>query len=240
MDAAMDRMQKKSVNSLCGLYPAVAAVLFVSMLLIQQGCHPGIISVIGTPTSAEAKVPPEFDLPAEKGKKILILVEQPSSLNAQTNLRFPLTDSVANMLKMRAKILPEDIIAYDKLADYRAENRDFSMMPAEQIGAALGADIVLLITVDDYKLLDVGETGYINGSMTASAQIIDTASGRRLWPQIEQARIARVGFESERLGREAAAVRLAVDAAHCITRYLYNCQKNQFKISDEITGTGWE
>jgi hypothetical protein len=49
-----------------------------------------------------------------------------------------------------------------------------------------------------------------------------------------------VGFESERNGRDAAAVRLAVAAAHCVSRYLYDCPKNQFKIADEVTDIGWE
>jgi hypothetical protein len=236
----MNRKRQKFVNSLRGLCPSVTACLFVSTLFLQTGCQPGIIAVLGTPTSAEAKNPAEYDLTAEKGKKILILVDQPSSLNAQTNMRFLLTNTTVNMLKQRAKVPPEALIDYDKLADFRANTPDFSLLAPEKIGADLGADLVLLITVNDFKISDVSKSGYANGSLIVAAELISTATGQRLWPQIEQARIVRVGFESERLGQDAAAVRLAVAAAHCVTRHLFNCPKNQFKISDEITGIGWE
>ncbi len=240
MDWKMNRKRQKFVNTLRGSWLTAVACLFVSTLLLQTGCHPGIIAVLGTPTRAEAKNPAEYNLTAEKGKKILILVDQPSSLNAQTNMRFLLTDTTANMLKQLAKVPPEALIDYDKLADFRANTPDFSLLALEKIGAALGADLVLLITVNDFTVSDVSKSGYANGSMIVAAELISTATGQRLWPQVEQARIVRVGFESERLGPDAAAVRLAVAAAHCVTRYLYNCPQNQFKISDEITGSGWE
>ena len=235
----MKQKQKKIVKTFCGLFPAIAASLSVLVLFLHSGCQPGIVSLIGSPTSAETKISAEYDLTAEKGKKILILVEQPASLNAQTNMRFLLTNATANMLKQRIKVLPEALIDYDTLADFRANTPDFSMMAPEKVGAALGADLVLFMTVNDFTIANVGTGGYVNGSMTVGAQLVSAETGRRLWPEVEPAKIVRVGFESERLGPDAAAVRLAVDAAHCVTRYLYDCPKNQFKLSDEITGVGW-
>jgi hypothetical protein len=212
----------------------------IPVLCLQAGCDPGIVAVLGTPTSAESTIPAEYDLTQQKDKKILVLVDQPSYLSAHANLRYFLTDTTNKLLQQRAKIQPEFLIDYDKLAEFRSSTPDFSLLTPEKVGSALGADLVLLIVINDCRLSAMDETKYINGGLDAEAQLIDASSGEKLWPAQEQAKAIKVGFESERRGPDAAAVRLAVAAAHCATRYLYNCPKNQFKISDEITDVGWE
>ena len=239
MGRKMNGKRRKFANTLCRLWPAIAACLFISALLLQTGCHPGMIAVLGTPTRAEMKNTAEYDITADKDKKTLILVDQPSNLNAQTNMRFFLTDSTSKMLQQRAKVPADLLIDYDTLADYRAGTPDFSLLSPEKVGAALGADLVLVIVINDCKISDVGQSGYVSGTLSAQALLIGVATGEKLWPPLEQAKIIRVGFESERLGPDAAAARLAVDAAHCVTRYLYNCPTNQFKISGEISDIGW-
>lgn len=219
----------------CGLVCAA-----IPILCLQAGCSPGMISVLGTPTSAETKIPAEYDLAQQKDRKILVLVDQPSYLSAHANLRFFLTDTADKMLQQGAKIQPEFLIDYDTLAEFRSSTPDFYLLSPEKVGSALGADLVLLIVINDCRVSDIGETGYVGGVLDAQAQIISSSSGEKLWPALEQARAIKVGFESERRGPDVAAVRLAVAAAHCVTRYLYNCPKNKFRISDEITGVGWE
>ncbi|MBN2019455.1 MAG: hypothetical protein JW749_04450 [Sedimentisphaerales bacterium] len=236
----MKQDRRKFVNELGGFRRAVLACLFISAILAHTGCHPGMLAVLGTPTSAEMKTGAEFDLTAEKDKKILILVDQPTLFNTGLNMRYILTDATGKLLQERLKIEPEQIIDYDALADFRANTDDFSLLSPEKVGASLGADLVLLIIITDFSVSDVGQTGYPGGTLTAQAQLISVATGQRLWPAVEQARIVRVGFESEKRGADAATVRLAVNTAHCIIRYLYNCPKNQFQNSDEIKDIGWE
>ncbi|MFH1370178.1 MAG: hypothetical protein ABII09_02665 [Planctomycetota bacterium] len=221
-------------------FAPVIACAAISCLCLQAGCQPGIVALLGTPTSAESEIPAEYDLTQQKDQKILVLVDQPSYLNAHANLRYFLTDTVNKMLQMRLKIQPEFLIDYDKLAEFRSSTPDFSLLSPDKIGSALGADLVLLIVVNDCRVSDIGQTGYLSGELNAEAQLIRTSSGEKLWPTLEQAKAVKVGFESERRGQDAAAVRLVVAAAHCVTRYLYNAPKNQFKISDEVTNIGWE
>jgi hypothetical protein len=97
----------------------------------------------------------------------------------------------------------------------------------------------LHVVVTDYVSSLIGEGGLLSGSLSAQASLIDVATGEKLWPALEPAKIVHVGFESERRGPDVVAIHLASDAAHCITRYLYNCPKNHFKISDETTEVGW-
>jgi hypothetical protein len=215
-----------------------AACTFIATLLMQAGCQ--LISVLGTPTSAESKAEAEYNLAAEKNSKILVLVDQPSSLACHPNLRYFLTDTAIKTFEMKAKFGEELFISYDALAEFRSNTPDFSLMPPEQVGSALNSDFVLLIVVNNCRLLQIGDTGYISGTLDVQAQLIKVQGGVKVWPSYETAKTIRVGFESEKRDQEAAALRLAVAGAHCVTRYLYNCPKNQFKISDEITDVGWE
>ncbi len=222
------------------LLAIVGACAVPPVLCLQAGCSPGMIAVLGTPTSDESKTSAEYDLARQEDRKILVLVDQPYYLNVRANLRYFLTDTVNKMLQQRLKIRPELLIDYDTLADFRSSTPDFSLLAPERVGSSLGADLVLLIVINDCSISEIAETGYFSGVLVAQSQLIRVPGGEKLWPTLEQAKVIKVGFESERRGHDAAAVRLAVAAAHCVTRYLYNCPKNQFRISDEIKDVGWE
>jgi hypothetical protein len=109
--------------------------ILVCLVLPLTGCAPGLVSVLGTPTSAEMKVPAEYDITREKGKKILILVEQPYFLRANPNLRYFITVCINKILEDRAKIKPEMFISYDALADLRSSTPDFSMLTPAEVGS---------------------------------------------------------------------------------------------------------
>ena len=141
--------------------------------------------------------------------------------------------------KDRAGVLPSLFINYHALADLRASTPDFYTLSPAQIGEKLGADLILVVTITDCKIRDLPEAGYVTGSLDAHAALYRVSSGEKLWPTTENSRLVQVGFESERRGRDAAVVRLAAAASHCVTRYLYNCPKTGFKISDERTASGW-
>jgi hypothetical protein len=104
------------------------------------------------------------------------------------------------------------------------------------VGKTLGADIVLLIMIEDYQLNEVAGSGYYNGFLGAQAALFETASGGKLWP----GRSIKVGFEIGERGQEEAVNRLVNACAHCITRYLYNCPEYKFKIFDEGVKAEWE
>jgi hypothetical protein len=213
--------------------------ILVCLVLPLTGCAPGLVSVLGTPTSAEMKVPAEYDITREKGKKILILVEQPYFLRANPNLRYFITVCINKILEDRAKIKPEMFISYDALADLRSSTPDFSMLTPAEVGSKLGADFVLVVTINNYQLSDKDEPGFFNGRLEAQAQLFSVSPPEKLWPAVETARKVTVGFDSVRSTPDGATLRLAGDAAHCVTRHLYNCPKNQFRSSDEESEIGW-
>jgi hypothetical protein len=217
---------------------AILACAGLPLSFYQAGCQ--MAAVLGSPTESEVKSSAEYNLAQHKGEKILVLVDQPVSLNAHPNFRYLATDTINSMLQQRNKIPPALLIDYDKLAEFRSSTSDFQLRTPEQVGSALGADLVLLVIINDYQVREMAEAGYYTASLDTQAALFKVATGEKLWPALEQTKIVQVGFESERRGPDAAAVRLAVAAAHCVTRYLYDCPKNQFRISDERTTAGWE
>ncbi len=235
----MKPKKAKSGITIRPFWPAVLVCAGLPVILFYTGCSPQIIAVLGTPTNAEKEDAAEYNLSKNKDKKILVLVDQPASFSAYANLRFYMTDIIGKMLREKAKIKPAQIIDYKLLADLRANTPDFYTLSPTQVGRRLDADLVLAVTIVDCMIRDMSEGGYVTGSLDAQASLFSVSSGEKLWPTTEQSKLIGVGFESERRGRDAAVIRLSAAAAHCITRYLYNCPKTGFQISDERTASGW-
>jgi hypothetical protein len=211
---------------------------FLSVVFFQGGC--GFVSILGTPTSREKKIPAEFDLVERTGQKILVLVNQPAYLDADVNLRYYLTEAMREGLIAKIGIRPEAIVAYDDLFEYRSTQSNFSMLSPVVVGRALGADMVLLLVVEDYQLTKMAEVDYYKGFLGAEAALFDTAAGEKLWPESAEGKSIRVGFEVAGGGREGAVERLANSCAYCTTRYFYDCPRDKFKIFDDKSSVDWE
>jgi hypothetical protein len=226
-----DDRKKQKMKKLTVFF-VLAAVFFCS------GC--GIVGLLGTPSQYEKKIPAEYNLAKQKGKKILAFVEQPGWLDAQTNLRYYLTEAIRESLIAKVKVPPEYIISYNELSEFRSNKGDFSLLSPVAVGKALGADIVLFVMIEDYQLGEVAETtDYYSGLLGAQTALFETANGGKLWPESAEGKSIKVSFEAEH-GQETAVKRLASACAHCITRYFYNCTKDKFKIFDERSNAGWE
>jgi hypothetical protein len=214
------------------VFCVLAGVFFCS------GC--GVVGVIGTPSQYEKKIPAEYDLTKQKGRKVLLLVEQPGWLSAQVNLRYYLTEAIRENLIAQVKVLPEYILSYNELSEFRSNKGDFSSLSPAAVGKALGADIVLLVMIEDYQLSEVAESDYYNGFLGVQAAIFETATGEKVWPESAENKSIKVSFETGEKGQEAAVKRLVNACAYCTSRYFYNCPKYKFKIFDETKDIGWE
>jgi len=208
-----------------------------AFVFFPGGC--GILGILGTPRHREGKVAAEYDLANHTDRKILVLVHQPAYLNVQENLRFHLTGAINKSLVENIKFVPEQVVSYDELSRFRSNKSDFSFLSPAEVGRALEADMVLLVTVEDYQLRKMPDVDYYRGFLNAGAVLVDTA-GEKLWPESAESKSIRVGFEIENRGREVAVGRLTAACAGCIVRHLYNCPKNKFKISDDKSGAGWK
>jgi hypothetical protein len=102
------------------------------------------------------------------------------------------------------------------------------------IASKLNAQYVLAVQITDFELSTFAEEDLFNGTMITKSRLFD-AKGNNIWPQDanEAGRQITVGFEDEKGTAELAVGKLAAATAHCVTRYLYNCKKEKFRIAEE-------
>jgi hypothetical protein len=215
---------------------AVSAA-FVGAILWCSGC--GFVSIFGTPTRHEKKIPAEYDLAQHKVEKILVLVNQPGWLKAQSNLRQGLTSTLNEGLEARVGFVPERLVTYDELWKWRSARGDFSQLSPVETGAALGADLVLFVTIEAFELERTADTRYYKGLLGVRAALYNTATKENLWPRTNSGKRVVVGFDVERRGPEVAVSRLVGGAARCTIRYLFDCPVAEFDISDDRSTLNW-
>jgi hypothetical protein len=182
-------------------------------VFFYNGC--GIVGLMGTPSQYEKKIPAEYDLTKQKGKKVLVLVEQPGWLSTQANVRYYLTEAVREKLRADVKVPSKYIFSYKELSEFRSKKSDFSSLSPAAVGEALGADIVLLVTIEDYQVSEVAGSGYYNGSLSVQAAVFE-AGGEKVWPEDMAGKSIKVGFETGKRGQEEAVRRLVLRDI-CIT-----------------------
>ena len=208
-------------------------IVLLTLLVItfQGGC--GIISVLATPTSYEKKIAAEYELVVQEEKKLLILVDQPGWINVGVNMRYYLTNEFQKNLVHRVELLPETLIDYSKLSEFRSNQSNFSFLTPVEVAKALEADWVLFIKIVSLDIQKISDADYFSGQMIVRTALFETATAAQVWPDSDGGKKIKVGFDSERRGREFAIRRLARACAYCTTRYLYNCPKEEFKRFDD-------
>lgn len=220
--------------------PVLLALVMMPSLFFHTGCQMilGGAAALGTPTSSEMTIPAEYNLAAQKDKKVAVLVDQSMIHKTQANVRAHLTNALNILLHEKAGVSTKNLINYEAVADIRSNTPEYSMLTPDRIGAALGADYVLHVNVD-YCSITVSQWEFINGDLTAHAELYNVETGHKIWPDDAAGRAVEVGFESKHISKDAGVSRLASGAASCIIRYLYTGPKNQFKVTDEKSDVGW-
>ena len=211
----------------------IAALLATGVL--YGGCN--VMGFIASPSYSEQSIPAEYKLRSTQKKKLLVFVDRAKSSNVSFSVAPALSEMVEVFLQKKVRISSKNIIsskglsAFSRLADLE------KLSPAE-IGKKFGAGLVLYILIEDHNLYKTPSGGYYSGSLVTRSVLLDVDSDAVVWPVSGEGRVARTGFKLEISGREAAAERLNVAMAHCITRCFYNCSRRAYKISDEQTAYG--
>jgi hypothetical protein len=206
-------------------------------IILFQGC--GLIGILGTESSYEKKVPAEVKLIKDKksdnNRKLLVLVKQPSWLNAPPLLGQLLTEQIQLRLVANAALKFSNLISEESLSKFRGSTPNFYSMTTLEIGKAMNADWVLVVELTSYRLFNISDTEYFGGGLAGKAFVIDTADTRQLWPDKLGGEQIEIAFDVEKRGNKAALARLAAAYSHCVTRYFYDCPRRRFKIADEKT-----
>jgi hypothetical protein len=212
------------------------AYITVAVLLFSTGC---IIPIFTTPTRHEKKVPAEYNLTLDKGKKIAVMVDNPIWSRAPISLTSQLTTAITKNLTDELGLKSKYLISDAKVQAYRATMQGSSQLSPVELGRAVGADFVLFAQVQEYELIQTAETEYYKGLLAGKAVLFDVAAGQKLWPESESGKPVRVAFDIEKGSHDDAVERLVNAFAHCVTRYLYDCPVPKFKIFEDKSGTGW-
>ncbi len=209
----------------------------VGVLLFSCGCK--TVPIMTTPTRHEKKIPAEYNLAAQKDKKVAVIVDDPSWVNAPSSLALQVAADLNSNLTEKLLLPSKNLIPYEQEQALGTGTPEAGAMPV-QLGKAVGADLVLFAQLHTFRLAQITETQYYRGELAGMAALFDCDSGQQLWPQEQQGKVIRVAFDLEQGDYDAASNRLARAFAHCITRYLYDCPVAKFKIFEDKSGTGWE
>ena len=201
--------------------------IFLSALVLC-GCQ--AISIMSSPNGVHKVVEAKVDLSESKKVQFAIIVDYPGKVSSGANLHYKITQNVASELKEHLKV--SNIVKYSEVAKLRGSMANFNQLSAYQLGEYLQADIVIVVTIDDYSLYELPLSGYYSGSMCVSAALFDINQEYKLWPT--QAIDSRVELNIEAAkGQEKLANKLTLAAAHCVVRNFYNCRTSHYKVLEE-------
>jgi len=212
----------------------------VTLISISFCCGCGIFGLLGTQTQHEKKRPAEYDLATQKGKKLLVLVNQPTWLGTSADMERRLTEAIHKHIDAKLKKKKVSLIPYEQIAAFNSQQPEHYVPSPAQTGQELGAHLALYVVINEYQLTQISGSNYYKGQLAGLAQLTDVQTGNVLWPDSIDGRGIRVAFDVEQGGYEVAIARLANSFAYCTVRYFYDCPLDEFKIFDDKTHASWQ
>ncbi|OQA03235.1 MAG: hypothetical protein BWY69_00580 [Planctomycetes bacterium ADurb.Bin401] len=205
-------------------------VLFVTVL---GGCGAGagILGNLSSERDSEKNTPAEFDLSDTEGK-IAILVNQPGWIKTPVDLRVVLTNGINFALTEKVEIPKARLFEYTEVLNSRMKLAEEINNEPNALAPKIGAEYVLDVQIMDFDLSTFAERDFFNGLLTVKACLLD-AKGEKLWPEGNEYRTITVQIEDEKGTIESSVAKLSAAAAHCITRYFYDCKMVRFHIQEE-------
>ncbi|MBN1815750.1 MAG: hypothetical protein JW828_00225 [Sedimentisphaerales bacterium] len=194
------------------------------------GCN--IFGWATAPTRHEQKVPAQFRLKDVQERNIVVVVDLAYASRVPPSVRQELVHLINGHLVQRAGLNKRYLVAAADSPE-RAKIDELQEESPEQIGRLVKAGLVLFVRLEDYREDPMSHPGFLSASVTSRAMLIDTESGRTLWPMNSETHLTRVKVEAEIKGRENALERLAKATSHCIVRNLYDCPRDTYKIAEE-------
>lgn len=170
-------------GALCGL---------LLLCLICAGCEaPGFIAyVVGGPPKMKAR----FTL---EEQSTLVIVDDPSNMLGDPNNATVIAANVGFHLKENDVLLPELVVPQDHLTVLAANMGDrYLATPIDQIGRRLKADQVIHVQIREVSLQSANT--YYEPSAEVEVKIIDTQTGKRLFP-ISEDKVPGISVPGETL-----------------------------------------
>jgi hypothetical protein len=125
------------------------------------------------------KQPAEFKVPPDK--TMLVFPDDRLNPIAYSPIKRALAERI-NATFAEEKVAA-NIISYDKLLDLRDTDRDFNSLSVSTVGKKLGADYVLYISLEEFKLKDSPADTLWHGRFGGKIRVVDVAKRARVWPE---------------------------------------------------------
>jgi len=122
-------------------------------------------------------VPAQFKLP--KGKRVLVFPDDMHSPVAYPPIKRALAEKIAKVLMEKKAIAYA--VPYDDLVDLQHAEPNFNRLAVSTVGSKLGADLVIVVSIDDFRLKDSPEGTLWRGRFAGKVRVVDVKEGR-LWP----------------------------------------------------------
>jgi len=199
-----------------------ALCLFALLLGVAplSGCNilgPVFFFVAGPP-----KYEAEFVLP--KDKSTVIFVDDPRSQIPRRALRVTMIETAEK--QFLDKGLVQDLIGGQSALHVAQSDRTGGQMSVAEIGRAVGADLVVWVTVDSFVRADVNTNN--EPTITFRVRVVDAADNQILWPDSPEGRnmsvrlTSRIGSVANESGaRSTLELKLARNAGVAISQLFY-------------------
>lgn len=212
---------------------AIITISAVIMISFWYGCGmgAGLIGNLSTERDSEKITPAEFDI-AETEGKIMVLISQPGWIKTPVDLRIALTTAINLSFTEKAQIKKDRLFEYSQILNTRMRLPEEINNEPNAVAEKIGAAYVLDVQIMDFDLSTFAERDFFNGLMTVKACLLD-ASGKKVWPQENEYRSVTVQIEDEKGTIETSVAKLSAAAAHCVTRYFYDCKTIRFHVQEE-------
>jgi len=151
--------------SLAACAPLAGCQIFLPVIALIETAFP------------KSKVPAEFNLP--KGKRVLVFPDDMNHPVEYPPVKRALAEKVAKVLLEKKAIA--SAVPYDDLVDLQHGEQNFNRLAVATVGGRLGADLVILVNIDEFRLkVSPGGTLW-RGRFAGKVRVVDVQKGR-LWP----------------------------------------------------------
>ncbi len=200
----------------------LTAILVAAMVMPLPGC--AVAAWIAAQFGPEKKVPAEYEPPA--GTTILVFVDDMLHPVDYEPVKIQLTEMLNKQLvdnKVVSKTIP-----YSRLGEFISATPGFNSLAVSEVGQKLGADMVLYVQIDEFRLRDAAATSELwKGRLATTVRLVDVTKGR-LWPtdsptghMVPKAETQTVSDSSQARG-EQISKELAAEIADKIAKLFYS------------------
>ena len=212
--------------------------ILAATTVLLGGCN--LAGFLLSPTPHSKKIPAECDLRARQEQRVLVLLDVDRGSRADMNLRRSLLSTINGYLVKKARLNSRYLVDAANSPE-RAESMNLSSMSPIEAGRKADAGLVLLVIVERSWLEQMENRNYYRGGLVTRSVLVDTASGKVLWPKEPGGRVVTTQVELETGGYDATVARLVYATSHCIVRNFYPVQSNAYRVRDElsISPQGW-